>query len=457
MNKLAILSIACLTCSSAAVRAFQYPNIPIHSRTCSLFSTIHNVVHLDLDENAVRDFASMDAWATGCGVQRSDGFQWTTDTNPNDVDLDLDILDFEDASVLSTQDLPAWSSVLFVPNQMILSSSKALQEFGRLEEAEQQLDSMDAKDQLPYFYLMVKILWEYGLGQESPWHPWLNSLPRYFSNAASMTPFCYECLPPYVAALARKEQSNFISFYLALKEVSLFDDEPFQGNMPLIKWAFNIAYTRSFRANNGSGDLCMAPMADLFNHGTYSNIALSYDEQGNCYAQTTTDVPAGSPLTMSYGDPTNPSFLFARYGFIDKTSPSTFCKIMVESPPQPLVDMGYDHSRLLFYKDSGEVSPEVWDVLLYQIVDSIPETQLALYQAHVNGDYQTKQLIHQQYFQETSTALLQHIDGFLQQLENLSQKAKGKNLVDHPRLPIILQHNEFVKKTLLAVRRNYFG
>ena len=65
----------------------------------------------------------------------------------------------------------------------------------------------------------------------------------------------------------------------------------------------------------------------MFNHGSdYTEIEPSYDEQGNYYAYTTYDVPAGSPLRTSYADPTNPSFLLARYGFLDEATPATFCK-----------------------------------------------------------------------------------------------------------------------------------
>jgi len=121
--------------------------------------------------------------------------------------------------------------------------------------------------------------------------------------------------------------------------------------------------------------------------------------------------------------------------------------------------MGYDHSRMLFYKDTGDVSEEVWDVLLYQNLGaqakSNPEmlqVQQAFYQAHMNGDYETKQAIHNQYFAETSAALRDHVDSFLEKLDSLSAKAEGKNISDHPRLPLILRHNEFVKETFLAVR-----
>ena len=36
--------------------------------------------------------------------------------------------------------------------------------------------------------LMIKVLLELEKGQDSPWFPWFNSLPRYYTNAASMTP-----------------------------------------------------------------------------------------------------------------------------------------------------------------------------------------------------------------------------------------------------------------------------
>lgn len=189
-----------------------------------------------------------------------------------------------------------------------------------------------------------------------------------------------------------------------------------------------------------------------FNHGTETEIGISYDGEGNCYAYTTTDVPAGSPLRISYGDPTNPSQLFARYGFLDKSSPATFCKIMISPITPGLVDMGYDYSRMLFYTENGAVSEEVWDVLLYRNLEDRREEQRIFYEAHVNGDYETKQAMHDQYWQETLASLQNHVNSFLVQLDELSGKAAGMDMNQHPRLPLILEHNEFVKDTFLKVQ-----
>lgn len=198
----------------------------------------------------------------------------------------------------------------------------------------------------------------------------------------------------------------------------------------------------------------------MFNHGSdYQEIEPSYDEQGNYYAYTSYDVPAGSPLRISYGDPTNPSFLFARYGFLDDTTPATFCKLIPEHINKDMEELGYAENRMLFYKN-GEVSDEVWDILLYQHLSSTNiSDKRKLMEAHRTEDYQTKQILHEKYYQDTSYRLMCHIDEFIAQLDKLSNKAvdRQRDLDDHPRLPIILKHNQFVRDIFLTVRNRYFG
>lgn len=390
----------------------------------------------------------MEQWAYQCGVQGIDGLQLVSNDGDGIQENHVDV------SLVTSSDIPAESPVMYVPSEMILSSNKAVEEFGRLEDAETLLTSLNCESEFRQYYLMLKILVEWEKGEESPWFPWLNSLPRYYSNAASMTPFCYKCLPSLMASLALKERANLN--HLQVKRVPFLNEQT-RGNADLWVWAYQIVYTRSFEAENGSGDLCIAPMADYFNHGTETEIVMGYDQDGNCHIQTTRDVPAGSPLRMSYGDPTNPSFLFARYGFLDESSPATFCKYMPPHVNDELRAMGYAHNRMLFYKDTGETSDEVWDVLLHQILSgSNIAKKRKLYQAHLDDDYETKQALHEQYYPETSAKLLEHIDTFIEQLDELSAKSDGRDVNEHPRLPLILSHNEFVRNTFLAVRARYF-
>jgi hypothetical protein len=50
--------------------------------------------------------------------------------------------------------------------------------------------------------------------------------------------------------------------------------------------------------------------------------------------------------------------------------------------------------------------------------------------------------------------LRNHVDGTLRDLENLSAKARSKDPRTHPRVPVILKHNEFVKETFQRVKAN---
>uniref|UniRef100_A0A7S0ACS3 SET domain-containing protein n=1 Tax=Minutocellus polymorphus TaxID=265543 RepID=A0A7S0ACS3_9STRA len=391
---------------------------------------------IDFGEGAERQVQPFDEWATNCGVQRAPGVQLTSQ----------DGLDYY---VAASDNLAEGSPVLFVPDQVVFSTRAAKEEFGgAVQEAVSHLGRLGGNDAVPQFYLFVKVLLEYSKGPDSPWFPWLNSMPRLFYNAVSMTDFCYECLPPLVLGLARGEKVKLDNFIDALQKVDGLDPS-IKANRDLAKWAFNIVFTRSFGPDDNKQ---IVPMGDMFNHGTETEVAVNYNDDGSVAMYTTRDVPAGSPLRMSYGDPTNPSYFFARYGFLDESSPATFCKLML-TPTAQLKDMGYDYSRMLFYKETGDVSEEVWDVLLYQELAGNRDVQQQFYNAHMNGDAELKRQIHQQHFAETSTALLKHIDTFLKQLDELSAKGVGKNEMEHPRLPLILRHNEFVKETFLQVRQ----
>ena len=82
-------------------------------------------------------------------------------------------------------------------------------------------------------------------------------------------------------------------------------------------------------------------------------------------------------------------------------------------------------------------------------------TQQQFYNAHMSGDYETKQAIHEQWYQITATKLTDHIDSFLDDLNGLEQKLDYGGKVagdDHPRIPLIERHNAFVRNTFLAVR-----
>ncbi|KAL7553642.1 hypothetical protein ACHAWF_016949 [Thalassiosira exigua] len=305
---------------------------PRPRRTTSLHDAAY---YVDLSEDAPRDLGSMQQWAYDCGVQTAEGVRLSSHDG------------WVDAYVASDVDLPAGTCALYVPANMYLTSYGAQMEFGKLEEAEKLIGNLAGADQFPLFYLFVKVLVEYERGQDSAWYPWLNSLPRVFNNGAAMTPSCYDCLPPLAAKFCMEERVQCINCRQALKTVDFVSEES-KKDEELLKWIYNVVETRSLDVG---GERIIVPMADMLNHGSSGyEVEISYDEEGSCLAYTTAEVPAGSPLRMSYGDYylTNPSATFARYGFIDETSPSTFCKMMDIIPSTELRDIGLSFSRMLF-------------------------------------------------------------------------------------------------------------
>ena len=293
----------------------------------------------------------------------------------------------------------------------------------------------------------------YERGRDSPWYPWLNSLPRIYNTGASMTYACFDCLPPYAAYLALSERQNFVNFQKAIRN-GPFSEEILK-NVTVLKWAYNVALTRSIDVGNGNGgERVIAPLADMFNHGAETEVEVSVDSNGDCYAYATVDVPPGAPLRVSYGDPTDPTPLFAKYGFLDESSPGTFCKLM--SMRMEMETLGYTFANLLFYRENGGISPEVYDVVLYHVLlDSDPQGAAdGFYRAVMGGDESTKAQYHDQYWPYTKVELQKHVDGTLRDLDRWSTKANSYDLNTHPRVPLILQHNAFVRETFLRVKAN---
>ena len=391
---------------------------------------------IDIKENAPRDIATVYDWAANYGIQTIPGFELSTQ-------------DGYDYYATTSQEIPAETPIVYVPNELILTGNKARLEFGtEVSAAERSLKLSDHGS----FYLFLKILKEYALGSDSYWYSWLNSLPRYFSTGSAMTQFCFSCLPPYAAKQTQQEKSKLKRFELALDEITFLSEET-KSNEELLLWAYNVVHTRYHE--NSFGDYCLLPMADYFNHyGDTNDVYITFDADGNCYANSLQDVRAGQPLRMCLCDPTNPSQTLAKFGFLDESSPTTYCKWIAEDPSSEIAQMGYP-SKMLF-DNNGGISTEVWDVILYTELGKVSlEQQQAFFQAFIQGDEQTKSNYHNQYFPQTLAALQQHVDYILNELDELSVWQVTKlDTGNHPRLPLIMKHNDFVKNTFSLVQQS---
>lgn len=441
----------------------QHHRCASSSLSSSSSSTIVDYLAIDIAEDAPRNIMAFDVlWAADNGIQRCGGFKLVEeDKRAHNV------------YASTTTDLSTGSPILYVPEHLILSSSKAMAELRspEMKSAEVQITNDGGATEYRQYYLMLKLLLEIQKGKESAWYTWLNSLPRYFTNAPAMTEYCLLCLPPLMRKLVTEEREN--QHQLSnIQHVSFLSDDIKNHPRDLVKWVYQIVYTRSisvYDAQTGEYNLQIIPMADYFNHSSddYIEIHSQYDEYGNYMAYAAYDIPASTPLRIRYADPRNPSHLLARYGFLDKTCPSTYCKLLPPTINQDMLDLGYSHDRMLFYKN-GQVADEVWDIFLYSYLSSINAINdiCALMEAHRTADYDTKLALHTRYYPVTCAALLEHVTSFITDIDKLITKAETIGVSDgpsnsvyirneHPRLPLIHEHNLFVRETFLNVRDRY--
>lgn len=407
------------------------------SKTTQLFA-------VDVSEAAPRDYNTFAAWGNQYGLQTEN------------MQLGEQFNEWGGVAINNAQ---AGSRVLFVPGQLRLTSSRIRQEeFPQLENAiKQYFDATNSNGQTNLgcqFYLFLKILKEYDQGEQSPYYPWLNALPRNFHTSITFKPYCIECLPPFVAFLAKQDRSNYELFMEVVNTLDIPQISPqTKQNLDVTKWAFNVVFTRA-RAAFEEAEII--PMADMLNHNANPNVEVQYDNDGNVHVVALRNIQSGEPLFKSYGQITNPSRFLSTYGFFDASSPATYCKLMAGKTLTPeLKNMGFVYDRMVFYHETGDIAPEVWDVMLYIILgDNDRNLQQQFYEAHMRGDAQTKANFHNQYRGITADALLNHVDDMFRELGKCADKIRANPDPNNKNLPMIMYHNDFVRETFIKVRQN---
>ena len=71
----------------------------------------------------------------------------------------------------------------------------------------------------------------------------------------------------------------------------------------------------------------------------------------------------------------------------------------------------------------------------------------------MSGDEKLKQTYHEQHLVSTYNTLQAHVDFIVQELDDLS-KSRKKEDENHPRLPLLMNHNLFVRDIFYLVQMN---
>lgn len=153
-----MLSVQLLVVSTLpAVGAFtsistHVPSRSLHARSSPIHSTFaFGTEYLNVNELAERNIDTFQSWIDSVGIQKAPG-----------VILKGSDRYLKNVQMVASQDVAAGSPVLYVPEELIMSSNKAMAAYrnNQMEGAEQQLKITDAMTEIRQYYLMIQLLVE---------------------------------------------------------------------------------------------------------------------------------------------------------------------------------------------------------------------------------------------------------------------------------------------------------
>ena len=400
------------------------------------------------------DPSSLRDWAKERGVTFADcvGISPCAES----VQDDWQIGPLEEAS--NKMKLGRGSVLLSVPKELVLNSVCIEKEMegSSLKKALKTLGKRKFIEHKGEFLIFLKILKEVGKGKDSKWYDWIQCLPPKFSTGVCFDDVELDCLPSFSRALADNERKKLKVFRKCAKLAeSVWANDNIQAgddSDELFQWAYNVVYTRCWKFSDelDSGATEIVPMGDLFNHNEPANVAVESDSSSS----TTNFVlqsDGATDFSLSYGLATSAHRFLVVFGFVDETMPDIFCQVVfLEATPEQVLLGCQDRSKMC-YSQEGAISDTIFDSVLYLLLASKPEEQRALYDAHLQGDEESKKLLRYKYSLEISLTLKNHVDGTLQELESLLKSIEEANFRSHPNLPVIKRQNLFLQSVFRKV------
>lgn len=458
---------------------------------------------------STRDISSLQDWAHENGARFHNNIGLVSFTTENESVSDnwgVAVMPSSTSTPISTT-LNAGTTILSVPTSLVVSSTRVAEELVNdyklnMQPAMNILNNSGFTNQVPEFLLFVKILMEMTRGSDSVWHAWLESLPRTFSTGVYMNSFEISCLPPFAFALQEFESRKLDTFRqaltLLLEQPALTESLPFLKDAfssaqqdELTKWVYSVVFSRCWKyadqvenfvsgISDDVGRSDIVPLGDMFNHADDANVVVNYPDDASNDATVKfvlnqdIDPRDKLQLSLSYGLTTNPYRFLILFGFANDQMKELYCQVLFTKPSKELIELGCtDRSKMVYRTQDGAVSNTVWDIVLYSLLEQqvagnaqVEAIRKEFYQAHVNGDEETKAPIRERYTLECSLTLRNHVQSTLKEFNDLVNKVdtileasgdKDRVNEENPCLEMIHKHNKFVQGVFQRVQKRLEG
>jgi hypothetical protein len=232
----------------------------------------------------------------------------------------------------------------------------------------------------------------------------------------------------------------------------------------VLKWAFSVVFTRSWRTKDKVPCATIVPIGDMFNHNSrFSNIWVDqahFDSDVDiCLSR---DVELSADLYLSYGITQYPARFLVIFGFCDESCPAIFANVTI---PRSTVQTGYeldddvgftDYTKMVFFTANGAISDTVWNAVLYQILLENDQSDVAqtFYKACKNNDWDIVVDMHTKWGVEVTRWLQNHVEGMLTRTYAPLPTFGREDYIEHPRLELIVRYNTFMISVLTKVRKH---
>jgi hypothetical protein len=330
---------------------------------------LKDVINKALDQDDNRNIPFLQEWAIGQGVQIADGVTF--------VDNGLG-----DWGVGLNQSHAKGTSVMTIPSDLILSSESP--ELQKYRDSLQTSMNGGMEFYVPECLLILRVLEEKSKGESSRWQPWLETLPRSFSTGLFFEEIeraqAERLAPEFLiqqdlqwnacfAAIRKLLDDGLLSDNMTtfLKKAQISDgdddDEPADTLDSLIRWAFSVVFTRSWRTASGL-EATLVPLGDMFNHDSKNaNVApRPFSDDGSIQLSLKEDTDVGADLFITYGLSSFPGRFLILFGFWDRSS--FFMDANLTIPEEFVVD----RSQLVVSTRNGAITEDVWNLAVYNIL-----------------------------------------------------------------------------------------
>lgn len=253
--------------------------------------------------------------------------------------------------------------------------------------------------------LMLRLLEESSKGARSKWYPWLQSLPTKFCTGI----YFDERERSYVQQMAPEFLEQHMEQWQVCSQVilsllhSLGGSSAFSGSISvalqdwlmqhndleeLLKWAFSIVYTTSWKSFDGHHAM-IVPLASMLDHNVQlKNLQPCHGKRSEVALDLclTKDAVEGTQLYISYGINDFPARFLVNFGFVDFSTEYVDAHINVDDLLEHAMDWPpVDISDLVVSTRDGALSEELMTLFLYKVLH---RHDLELLQA-INTLYET--------------------------------------------------------------------